>query len=274
MKKILIIEDDPLLGDLLMQKLQTSGYECHLERDGIAGYAKIGEWNPDLIILDIFLPSLNGLDILGQKKADAKISAIPVIVLSNSLRPTSLSVMENLGATDFMVKADVTEGAIVERIKRVFDGISGGSGGTAVSEGTKSASVLSDGPTPRGHAMLDGKKVLLVEDDSFLGGIMMTRLRARKADAVYTISGEGALEEFKKQKFDIVLLDLLLPGIGGFEVLKSIRENSENKEVPVIIISNFDQLKDRDMAKSMNAGYLVKALVNPDEIIDHAVALL
>lgn len=269
MKKILIVEDDPLLGDLLVQKLQTSGYECHLERDGITGYAKISEWKPDLIILDIFLPSLNGLDILGQKKADSNIAAIPVIVLSNSLRPTSVSVMENLGATDFMVKADVTEGAIVERINRVLN--KSVDANDVPSSSTKANSA---GASTIEHIMLDGKKVLLVEDDSFLGSIMMTRLRARKADAIYTISGEGALDEIKKQKFDVILLDLLLPGIGGFEVLKSIREDETNKSTPVIIISNFDQLKDRETAKSMDAGYLVKALVNPDEIIDHAAKLL
>ena len=271
MKKILIIEDDPLLGDLLIQKLQTSGYDCFLERDGITGYAKIAEWKPDLVVLDIFLPSLNGLDILSQKKADSKIAGIPVIVLSNSLRPTSVAAMENLGATDFMVKADVTEGQIVQRINRVFEQFE-----KKVSAGDVSApkGLLNGVPQAKKQVVLEGKKVLLVEDDSLLGGIMMTRLRASKADAVYAISGENAIDEIKKQKFDIILLDLLLPNIGGFEVLKFIRQDSQNKEVPVIVISNFDQLKDRETAKSMNAGYLVKALVNPDEIINHAAALL
>lgn len=121
MKRILIIEDNELLGDLLLKSLKANDFECNLIRDGAKGYDAISEWKPDLIVLDLFMPIMNGFDILRQKKADDKISSIPVIVLTNSLGPTSSVSMENLGATDFMVKSDVTQKEVIDRIKKIFN---------------------------------------------------------------------------------------------------------------------------------------------------------
>ena len=103
MKKILIIEDDELLGDLLLQNLSTAGFDCELVRDGLKGYSRIGELMPDLVVSDLFLPSLSGFEILSQKRLDVKIATVPIIILTNSLRPTSIGSIENLGADDFMV---------------------------------------------------------------------------------------------------------------------------------------------------------------------------
>lgn len=246
MKKILIIEDDAVLGDILLQKLGSAGYKCDLVRDGGKGLSSIAEIMPDLIVLDIFLPLVNGIEILDQKRLDPKISHIPVIVLSNSLHPTSGTQMEKLGAVDFMVKSNMTTGGIVGRIQKILEP-------TVTAE--------------KDHPGLIGKRILLVEDDNFLGGIILARLKAKQVETAYAKSGEDALIELKKQKPDVVLLDILLPGIDGFGVLQAIRDNPETKEVPVIVISNFNQTADIEKAKAMGARFLVKALVNPDTII-------
>ncbi|MEI8062130.1 MAG: response regulator [bacterium] len=259
MKKILIIEDDELLGDLLLQKLKSSGYECVLMREGSKGYAKISEWMPDMIVLDLFLPILNGFDILAQKRMDAKIATIPVIVLTNSLRPTSATAIEKLGASDFLVKSDVTQEEIVERIRKIFE---------------KTSETDMGGAASKGHDVLVGKKILVVEDDKFLGSILVSRLMSRKVKVVYATSGEAALEELKKDTPEAVLLDIMLPGIDGFEVLKQIRENPATKALPVMILSNISQVKDKEKAESMGAGFLVKALVNPDDIVAQTEEIL
>lgn len=84
MKKILIIEDDELLGDLLLNNIKKSGFECELVNDGIKGYQRIIDWMPDLVMSDLFLPSLNGFEILSQKRMNVKIATIPVIILTKS----------------------------------------------------------------------------------------------------------------------------------------------------------------------------------------------
>lgn len=116
------------------------------------------------------------------------------------------------------------------------------------------------------NAPIGGKKLLIVEDDDFLSSILLSRLNNKDTTVILTGSGEGALNELKKGTPDAILLDILLPGINGFDVLKVIRADALLKDIPVTVISNFDQAKDKEMAKSMNADYLVKALVTPDDI--------
>jgi len=260
MKKILIIEDDELLGDLLLKNLSTAGFDCELVRDGLKGYNRIGELMPDLVVSDLFLPSLSGFEILSQKRLDVKIAKVPIIILTNSLRPTSIGSIEDLGADDFMVKSDVTQEEVLKRVKNILN--------------KKTDMNQDQNPVQGTKNILEGKKILVVEDDKFLGSILVSRLVGQKVDTAYANSGEAALEEIKKQVPDIVLLDVLLPGIDGFEVLKQIRANPLTEKVPVMVLSNFNQLKDKEKAESMGASFLVKALVNPDDIVEQVRKML
>lgn len=257
MKKILIIEDDELLGDLLVQKLQGAGYECQFVRDGSIGFAKISEWLPDLVILDLFLPILNGFDILSQKKLNSKIAGIPAVVLTNSLKPTNAGGFDKLGVSDFIIKSDVTQEEILNRIKKVLEK----NESSAVNNESSNIIIGS-----KVDALL-GKTILIVEDDKFLGSILVSRFSDRKCKMIHVLTGESALLEITKKKPNAILLDILLPGIDGFTVLEKVRNDPVAKDVPVIIISNFNQMKDKEKAESLGAKFLVKALANPDEIV-------
>jgi len=255
MKKILIIEDDAALGDILLQKMKTLGYDVELIREGVKGYESLETSAPDIVLLDLFMPKLNGFEILKRKNANPAIAGIPVIVLTNSLEPIHSSEIANLGATDFLVKSNTTPEKISERVREILSG-------------------KDNAKAPSLPGTINGKRVLIVEDDDFLGKIMTSRLSSKGAVAVLAKSGEEALVALKEQKFDAALLDILLPGINGFEVLQFIREVPETKDLPVTVISNFNQVKDEEKAKAMGAAFMVKALVNPDEIIAQAEMML
>jgi len=113
-------------------------------------------------------------------------------------------------------------------------------------------------------------KVLLVEDDSFLREIIYKRLTKEGFDVVQAEDGEKALIEVSQGEFDIVLLDIILPNINGFEVLEKIKNNEDEKikNTPVIMLSNLGQEIDIEKALAMGASnYLVKAHFTTDEII-------
>lgn len=113
-------------------------------------------------------------------------------------------------------------------------------------------------------------KILLVEDDGFLREIIFKRLVNEGFDVVEAEDGEKALIEVNQGDFDVVLLDIILPNINGFEVLEKIKsnENEKIKNLPVIMLSNLGQETDIEKAMSMGASnYLVKAHFTTDEII-------
>ncbi len=112
-------------------------------------------------------------------------------------------------------------------------------------------------------------KILVVEDDKFLRELINRKLQSENFETVLAIDGEVALELVEKEKPDIILLDLILPGINGFEVLTKIKENDKVKEIPVIILSNLGQKDDIEKGMGLGANdYLVKAHFTPNEIIE------
>lgn len=115
--------------------------------------------------------------------------------------------------------------------------------------------------------LLEGKKIFLVEDDPFLGSILYGRITAHKATVTLIKSGDEVLPALKKDLPDLMLLDIQLPVLDGFQILESVRADEQMKVLPVIIISNFNQVSDRERAAKLGAPFLVKALVNPDDIV-------
>ena len=114
------------------------------------------------------------------------------------------------------------------------------------------------------------KKILLVEDDTFLSELLVKKLMDSKAKVSRAADGEEAINILKSSpKFDLVLLDLMLPKIGGFEVMEAINADAKTKGTPVIILSNLGQKKDVEKGMSLGAKkFLIKATLSPDEIID------
>ena len=112
-------------------------------------------------------------------------------------------------------------------------------------------------------------KILVIEDDKFLRELINRKLQSENFETVLAVDGEIGLELVEKERPDIILLDLILPGINGFEVLTKIKENERIKEIPVIILSNLGQKDDIDKGMSIGAiDYLVKAHFTPNEIIE------
>lgn len=114
------------------------------------------------------------------------------------------------------------------------------------------------------------KKILLVEDDEFLSEILSRRLREAGFETRLGKTAGLALELLKKEKVDLILLDLILPGMNGFEFLKEIKkDNSPLSEIPVIVLSNLGQDEEINKAKSLGAkDYMVKAHYSTKEIIE------
>jgi len=119
-KRILIIEDDKFLRELIIKKLNNEGYEAFGAVDGEEGLEKVKKENPDLILLDLILPGIDGFEVLSKIKEDVVLSSIPVIILSNLGQREEVEKGLKMGAVDYMIKAHFTPGEITEKIKTVL----------------------------------------------------------------------------------------------------------------------------------------------------------
>jgi DNA-binding response OmpR family regulator len=119
------------------------------------------------------------------------------------------------------------------------------------------------------------KKILVIEDDKFLQKIIDAKLSKEGYDVLISIDGEEGMKSIKENRPDLILLDIILPGINGFEVLARIKSDPSTSEIPVIILSNLGEKVDIDKALKMGAAdYLVKAHFDPQEIIVKMEAVL
>lgn len=114
-----------------------------------------------------------------------------------------------------------------------------------------------------------GKEILLVEDDKFLRELLARKLRNEGFEVLEAIDGNEAIELAKSKKPILILLDLILPGKDGFEVLSEIKKEPETKEIPVLILSNLGQREEIEKGLKLGAfDYFVKAHTSPGEIVE------
>lgn len=267
--KIALIEDEEVLLDVLENKLKREGFEVFTAKDGVAGLDIVKASKPALILLDIVMPKMDGFEVLAHLHDDPELSKIPVIIISNSGQPVEIEKAVSMGVKDYLVKAEFDPQEVLEKMYKQLKlmGVTGGASSAPAQGGAGDQNIKQVDPK--------AFRVLLVEDDSFLRDLISQKLVKEGFQVTQGVDGEDGLTKATQEKPHIVLLDLILPGLDGFEVLKQIRSNSTIASVPVIILSNLGQ-KD-DIEKGMRLGatdYLVKAHNTPGEIIDKVKAVL
>jgi len=116
-KTILFIEDDKFLRELVIQKLIKEGYETSEAVDGEEGIKKVKEEKPDLVLLDLILPGIDGFEVLSRMREESALTSIPVIILSNLGQKEDVEKGLKLGAVDYLIKAHFTPGEIIDKIR-------------------------------------------------------------------------------------------------------------------------------------------------------------
>lgn len=115
---------------------------------------------------------------------------------------------------------------------------------------------------------LHAKKILIVEDDSFLKDLLAMKFSKEGADLIFAESGDVVVELVKNEKPRIILLDLVLSGMNGFEVLERLKADTETSSIHVMVLSNLGEEGDVEKGKALCAAdFLIKAHVSMDEII-------
>ncbi len=118
-KIVLLVEDDAMIVRMYQRKLEHDGFKLNLAFNGEEGLAAVKKERPDIILLDIMMPKMNGIDTLKALKADAQTKDIPVIILTNlGDRPEDVEKAKGLGAADYLVKANISLPQLVEKIKQ------------------------------------------------------------------------------------------------------------------------------------------------------------
>lgn len=251
MQKILIINDDEALTNAIQTKLQINGYQALVAYNGEEGLAAAKSEHPNLILLDIAMPKKSGLEVLESAQKTDELKSIPVIIISNTGDPAEIEKAQKFGIKDYLVEAEFSPDDVLQKIR----------------------GVLGDGE--KKLAKPNSIKILLVEDEHFLRDILAQKLTDSGYKVIQCIDGEGALRLINDEKPNLILLDLILPGIDGFEVLKQRSAIPELASIPVIILSNLGQKEEIDRGLELGAkDFIIKAHFTPGEIVEKVKSFL
>ena len=128
MKKILVIEDDPVMGAVCQRLLSKHGFAVEIANDGVKGLEKLPEFQPDAVLLDMMMPKKNGLDVLKDIRAQERYRTLPVIVFTNACVPALIEQAMLAGASHTLDKARFNPVAVIELLR----GVTNAGPGTAV----------------------------------------------------------------------------------------------------------------------------------------------
>jgi signal transduction histidine kinase/CheY-like chemotaxis protein len=203
---VVVVEDDRRSFDLLRVYLEGAGARVVSARDGEEGLDTVRRLSPAGVVLDILLPRIDGWEVLARLKADPATAAIPVVVVSMlDERGRGYA----LGAAEYLVKP-VAKDQLLAALHRV----------AAIPE--------------RPHT------VVAIDDDPLAIELVRASLEHEGWTVLGAVTGQEGLTLIRERKPSAVLLDLLMPGMDGFEVLETLRADPDTKSVPVVILTSMD----------------------------------
>jgi PAS domain S-box-containing protein len=204
---VLVVEDDPAAAKLLSIYLMEAGFSVEVAADGDAGFEKAKNLRPALITVDILIPKTDGWELLTRLKADQATASIPVVVVSiMDERGRGFS----LGAADYLLKP-VDREVLVRVIQRV---------------------VRSNARDQR------GRSVLVIDDDPLILELMEAVLRPEGFEVLKARDGRHGLQIARERNPDLVVLDLLMPEMNGFEVVDEMHGSPETASIPIVVLTN------------------------------------
>src|SRR3989304_6736448 len=122
MAKILIVEDDPLMSRMYQKIFKFEGYDVEMAANGEEGLEKVKSAKPTLILLDIMMPKMNGLEVLEKLKADPATKTIPVVVLTNLAGQSDAEKALSMGAIKYIIKSEYEPKQVANMVKEILAG--------------------------------------------------------------------------------------------------------------------------------------------------------
>ncbi len=120
-QNILVVEDDEFISEIIARKLEKSGFSISLAHDGQEAIDQLAKSTPDIVLLDILLPKVNGLEVLKSIRSKPETKQLPVLVFSNLGSKEEIKTAMDLGATEYMVKASYTIDELIKKINQILN---------------------------------------------------------------------------------------------------------------------------------------------------------
>ncbi len=230
---VLVVDDDPTVRDLMGRLLRKEGFRVAFAADGVSALQSVRVERPDIITLDVMMPGLDGWAVLTTMKANPETADIPVIMVT-FVGDRNLGYA--LGASDYLTKPIDRA-----RLAKVLEKYRGG---------------------------LEGGRALVVDDDESARHLVRQLLQDAGWTVDEAVDGRDGLEHVEASPPDLIILDLTMPRMDGFEFAAAVRRRDKGSDVPILVLTSRDlSLDERVRLNGQVQGVLQKGAYSRDELL-------
>jgi PAS domain S-box-containing protein len=232
-KKVLVVDDERDILALLRHQLGTQGYHVITASTGGQAITRAIEEQPDLITLDVLLPDRHGFDVLRELKARSETAHIPVVILSVVQDETS---GYRLGAIDYIVKP-LDEQRLLDSVSRILS---------------------------------RNDRILIAEDTPDTAEMLIELLRKHDYEPMHAVDGYETLAIARRERPGLILLDLRMPGMDGYEALTRLQKDPETRQIPILVMSAHavDLVQERLRLQAMGAKDFLSKPFSLDAVLE------
>jgi two-component system, cell cycle response regulator len=244
-KTILLVEDNDLNMKLFKTLLEMGRYNVLCAENGKTGIDLAVEYTPDLILMDIQLPDMDGITATSHIKSNPKTQQIPVVALTAYAMDKDKEIIMNAGFVGYITKPIDTKDFLPMVSRHLHEM---GRESVQPKQGSKPF-------------------ILIVDDDAMNVKLLDTYLKQEGFNTICAYDGEAALEKIRKDPPDLILLDIMMPGVNGYEVTQKLKSDQKTGHIPVILITALDSADDKSKGMAAGADEFLNKPINKSELI-------
>lgn len=252
MAKILLVEDDQMIAEIYLKKMEAAGFEVVNATNGKEAlkYAESDKF--DLILLDMVIPDLSGMEVLKKIKQSGEFPVdLKVVIFSNLGEIETQNEAMNNGADGFIAKNEHSPTETVEEIKRLLN---------EFAEQKK-------GNIHNGGGGKNNKRILLIEDEKIFLEMFGKKLEDVGFSVTYADNGAWGVKEAFENEYDLIITDMVMPAMGGIEIVEKLKQEEKTKNIPIIVISA--SIEDEEMHAVKELGiseFFLKTRIVPSDL--------
>lgn len=259
MKKVLIVEDDPMLSEIYKKKFEKTGsFEAVVANSGTDAIKKAKQEIPDLVLLDLVLPEMDGFDVLAELKKEPTLKNTKVVPFSNLSEEDNEKKLRELKADGFIAKSEHTPQELVEEVEKILKDIP-----------EKTDEILKKNLSQEVDVEIENTnnlskvEVLLIDDDEVFLEVFGEELKKKGLKVEKVSNGKNGMRRLLEKDFDLVVINLTLSDKKAFDLISEFKSQKNKSQTKFVILKSEDVL-DRDLKELEKIN--VKNFIDKDKI--------